>query len=167
MTENANRAPSDMGNPHRDREEAVSALLSIDRAPDLARVVIDRLIGRRLRQLRDGALPPGEYWGFSGSVSHTSGGPNPPERPQWILRKALVVRYRLSEAADLHRLISHVAKMDAVGIRSPPCLAGFAFSYIRAMGWDLHEPDLSTWLCQAARQNAAPVPQSPECLFWR
>ena len=158
MTADANRALSDRSSTVSDRETAVTALLAIDWNPDLAREVGHRPICRLLRLLRSEGLGADDYRFLADTIAHAAGESNPIGRPNWLLWKALVIRYHLFEAADTTQWISLIAKLDTRGIRTPPCLAGFAFSDICSMGWETREPDISAWLWQAARQDAAPLP---------
>ena len=160
MTENADRALSDRISSLSGRETAVSALLAIDWPSDLAREVGSRPPNRLFCRIRIEDLPGGEYRIFADTIAHAAGESNPIEQPNWMLWKAAIIRYHLFEASDTTQWISLIAKLDTRGIRPPPCLAGFDFSDICATDWQIPEPGQLTWLWQAARQDAAPLPLS-------
>lgn len=156
MANYANNDLSDRRSSLSGRETAVSALLAIDWTSDLAREVGSRPLDRLPCRLRNEEFPGDEYRIFADTIDHASGESNPIAHPILLLWKAMIIRYHLFEAADATHRISLIAKLDTRGTRSPPCLAGFAFSDICAMGWQIPEPDLLTWLWQAARQDASP-----------
>ena len=121
MAANGNRALSNRSSSLSVRATAVSALLAIDRNRDLAREVSSRPIVRRVRLLRIEDFPGNEYRIFADTIANASDESNPIEHPNWLLLKALVARYHLFEAAGATRWISLIAKLDARGIRTPPC----------------------------------------------
>ena len=100
MTANANRVLSDRSSAVSDSEAAVSALLAIDWGSDLARDVGSRPLNSIIRLLRSEDLDGDERRFFADAIAHASGESNPTEHPNWLLWNALIIRYRLFDAAD-------------------------------------------------------------------
>ena len=151
ITDNANQVLSDRSPSLSGRETAVAALLAIGRNSDLAREVGSRPPGHLSCLLRNEGLPGGEYRIFADTIAHAAGESNPIEHPNRLLRNALAIRYHLFAATGATQWTSLRPKLDTRGIRTPPCLAGFAFSDICAMGWQIPEPDQFTWPGKVSR----------------
>ena len=160
VTTNASRILSERSATRQDKEEAALALMSIDWAPSITRMIGSRPLNRLLQHIRQDILPRGEYRIFADMIARAADDSRACDLGHWALWKGAIIRYRLFEFAPLRSWVSLAARLYSVGLSTPAELARLELHDLDSPDWSVDSPDLLLWLWQGARLDYSRRPQS-------
>ena len=158
LTDNADRILAGRTESKDAKQKAVTALMAIEWATDLATAVGSKRANRLLRASRNERFPTDEYELWRDMMIYSTGESAPIQHTQWVVWRKLIARFRLCEIADIKALMRLVARFDKRCIRAPGCLARIPFDQLMAAEWKIPHPDMLVWILQVAMQDAGEFP---------
>ena len=133
-------------------------MMSIEWAPDLAKMAGHGSLNRLLQQTRNGFLTNEEYKPFRDMIVHATDSTTPIQHGNWRIWHSLIIRYHLFELADTRQWMNLVARLDSVNINVPDTLGRISFQEISTVDWQCESSDMILLLWQAAKQDASGFP---------
>ena len=153
ITDSANRVLSERTSTRGEKEKALSAMMSIEWVPDLAKMAGRRSICRLLQQTRNGFFTKEEYKPFRGTIVHATDETAPIQHGNWRIWHMLIIRYHLFELADTRQWMTLVARLGSMNIHIPDTLGRIPFYEISTIDWQRESSDMILLLWQAAKQD--------------
>ena len=135
ITDNANKVIPDRTSEKEEKARGISAMMSIEWVPDLAKTVGSRIIRRPLQQTRNGFFTQEEYRPFRDMIAHATDETTPIQHGNWRIWQMLLIRYRLFELADTLQWATLIARMDSANISIPDTLGRIPFYEIPTIDW--------------------------------
>ena len=93
--------------------------MAIDWAPSLVKSVGFKLLNAVLEYVREDLLGTDRYRLFADMVAHASDEEMALEHTQWRIWRLLLIRFHLSEVADVMAWVALISRFDARGHQAP------------------------------------------------
>ena len=140
-----------------DGYKAVTALMVIDWAPDLAREIGPRMPNMLPRRINGDISHPDERRAMRDLIAHSAGQPNPSVRLLWEIWQRQIARFYLRGNALIGGWVSCLYRIGSKEIRTPGCLPAVGFNELILIDWHVPKPDILVRLWKADKQDREPL----------